>query len=157
MLSERYHGLAYQPLRLAKNMVAADEWTIDSDAARAVAETKSASAALLRRLIKPVFRDRFGLVGENRRGGDWRYVREDGLLTVRLDFGGRTDQLRYSVTATDPASGYRVPLATVEGLLGLTGGWDWIEESSAQESVNLLAEFVETLAALPRQLALEGS
>jgi hypothetical protein len=157
MRSARFSvDLRYQPLRIVKNIVGAglaDEWTFDSESAREAAGIKSATAALLRRLIKPVFLDRFGLVGRNQRGGDWSYEREDGMLKVRLDFGGRSDQLRYWVTATDPRSGHKIVMATYEGLLGLTSGWDWITEDDAPHAVDLLAELVSLIQTLPRELA----
>ena len=144
----------HQPLRLAKNIVGAGlagEWGLDADAAKQLAETKTATATLLRKLIKPLFADRFGLVGRNDRGGNWSYDRAEGSLKVRIDFGGRSDQLRYWVTATDPASGQRVAMATYEGLLGLIGGWDWIVEEEAADAIDLLAELVGLIATLPQR------
>jgi hypothetical protein len=148
-------GARYQSLRLAKNIVGAalaTEWSVDAKTAQQLAETKTATAAQLRKLIKPVFGDRFGLVGRNQRGGDWSYEREDGSLKVRLDFGGRSDQLRYWVTAADSASGKRVAMATYEGLFGLFGGWDWIVEEEAPGAVDLLAELVVVIESLPQKL-----
>ena len=148
-------GGRYQPLRLAKNIVGAGlagESNLDHETAKRLAETRAATAAQLRRLIKPVFNDRFGLVGRSERGGNWSYEREDRPLKVRIDFGGRTDQLRYSVTATDSASGGRVAMASYEGLLGLFGGWDWIVEEEAAGAVDLLAELVGVIEALPQRL-----
>jgi hypothetical protein len=145
----------YQPLRLAKNIVGAGlagESNLDRETAKELVETKAATAAQLRKLIKPVFSDRFGLVGRNERGGNWTYEREDRSLKVRIDFGGRSDQLRYSVTATDSASGGRVAMATYEGLLGLFGGWDWIVEEETAGAVDLLAELVGVIESLPQKL-----
>ena len=159
MLSPRFaSGPSYQPLRLAKNIVGAGlaaDWGLDPEAAQLLAATNAATAAALRKLIKPLFASRFGLVGRNQGGGDWSYERADGTLEVRLDFGGRTDQLRYWVTAVDPSSGVRVVMATYEGLLGLAGGWDWIVEQDAADAVDLLAGFVELIEALPGTLAHE--
>jgi hypothetical protein len=131
-------GARYQPLRLAKNMGVVDD-------------TNAATAAQLRKLIKPVFRDRLGLAGRNERGGNWTYEREDASLKVRVDFGGRTDQLRYAVTAIDAASGRRVAMASYEGLLGLFGGWDWIPEAEAANAVDLLVELVEIVESVPQR------
>jgi hypothetical protein len=148
-------GARYQPLRLAKNIVGAGlagESHLDGETERRLADTNAATATQLRKLIKPVFNDRFGLAGRNERGGNWSYTREDGSLKVRIDFGGRSDQLRYSVTATDPASGGRVAMATYEGLLGLFGGWDWIVEEEAAGAVELLGELVGVVESLPQRL-----
>ena len=145
----------YQPLRLAKNLVGAGlagESNVDAQTAKRLVETKAATAAQLRKLVKPVFGERFRLVGRNERGGNWSYQRDDGSLKVRIDFGGRGDQLRYWVTATDPASGARVGMATYEGLLGLFGGWDWIVEEEAASAVDLLAELVGVIESLAPQL-----
>jgi hypothetical protein len=145
----------YQPLRFAKNIVGAGfagELKLDAETARGLLETKAATATQLRKLIKPVFSDRFGLVGRNERGGNWSYERGDRSLKVRIDFGGRSDQLRYSVTATDSTSGGRVAMATYEGLLGLFGGWDWIVEEEAASAVDLLADLVGVVESLPQKL-----
>jgi hypothetical protein len=148
-------GARYQSLRLAKNVVGAvlaGEWSLDRETAERLAETKTATAAQLRKLIKPVFAERFGLVGRNQHGGDWSYEREDDSLKIRLDFGGRSDQLRYWVTATDSTSRRRVAMTTYEGLLGLFGGWDWIVEDEATDAVDLLAELVAAIESLPQKL-----
>jgi hypothetical protein len=148
-------GGRYQPLRLAKNIVGAGlarESNLDLETAKRLAVTKAATAAHLRRLIKPVFSDRFGLVGRSERGGNWSYERDDRSLKVGIDFGGRSDQLRYWVTATDGASGARVAMATYEALLGLFGGWDSIVEEEAAGAVDLLAELVGVIESLPERL-----
>jgi hypothetical protein len=116
-------------------------------------ETKAATASALRKLIKPVFADRFALVGRNAGGGDWTYERGDGSLVVRIDFGGLSDQLRYRVTATGAESGARLAMATYEGLLGLPSGWDWIVEDEAADAVDLLAELVGVIDELAPRLA----
>ena len=147
-------GARYQPLRLVKNIVGAGlaaESNLDPETAKRLLETNAATAGQLRKLIKPVFADRLGLVGRNERGGNWSYERGDSSLKVRIDFGGRGDQLRYSVTATDPASGVRVAMATYEGVLGLFGGWDWIVEEEAAGAVDLLAELVGVIQSLPQK------
>ena len=148
-------GARYQPLRLARNIIGAglaDQSKIDAETANRLRGTEAATAAQLRKLIKPVFGDRFGLVGRNEHGGNWTYERDDGSLKVRIDFAGRGDQLRYSVTATDTASGRRVAMATYEGLLGLFGGWDWIVEEDAAAAVDLLADLVAVIESLPQRL-----
>ena len=148
-------GARYQSLRLAKNVVGAalaGEWSLDPETSLQLAETRTATAPQLRKLIKPVFAERFDLVGRNQRGGDWSYEREDGSLKVRLDFGGRSDQLRYWVSAADSTSGKPVAMATYEGLLGLFGGWDWIVEAEAPDAVDLLAELVTVIESLPQKL-----
>jgi hypothetical protein len=104
-------------------------------------------------MIKPVFHDRLGLVGRNQRDGDVSYEREDGMLKVRLDFDGSSDQLHYSVTAANPSSGRRIAMATYEGLLGLISGWDWITEDGAPDAVELLVELVNLIQTLPGKLA----
>ena len=160
LLSPRFvSSPRYQPLRLAKNIVGAGlaaDWGLDPEAADALAATKAATAGGLRRLIKPVFASRFDLAARNQGGGDWSYERDDGTLKVRLDFGGRTDQLRYWVTAGDTSSGVRVGMATYEGLLGLAGGWDWIADDDAARAVDLLADFVALIETLPGRLAGES-
>lgn len=152
-------GGVYQPLRVTKNIVGAglaSESNLDPETAERLAETKAATATQLRKLIKPVFSERFGLVARKDRGGNWTYERDDGSLKVRIDFGGRSDQLRYSVTATDPVSRSRVAMATYEGLVGLFGGWDWVVEEEAADAVELLADLVNVIEALAQRLGPDG-
>jgi hypothetical protein len=146
LLSGRFGGAAYQPLRLAKSTVAAglaEEFGFSPEEAAWLAAAKPATAALLRKLIEPVFAARFGLEAESRGSGEVRHVRADEALVVRLDFGGSNDQ-------------FRVALATNEGLLGLFGSWGRIGEDTAPAAVELLAELVTVVAALPARLAASG-
>ena len=113
----------------------------------------AATATRLRKLISPSSAIASGSSPGASGGGNGSYEREDRSPKVRIDFGGRGDQLRYSVTATDPASGGRVAMATHEGLLGLFGGWDLIVEEEAASAVDLLAELVGVIESVPPKLS----
>jgi hypothetical protein len=156
LMSGRFARPRHLGLRLARNAASAglaDQFGFTAEEAAELAATRPATAAQLRKLVAPVLAERFGLCGEKLGGGEWKYTREDGSLAVRLDFGGQGDQLRYRVSARDAASGGRIAFATYEGVLGLFGGWDWIEEAAAPAAVELLAELVALLAELPERLA----
>jgi hypothetical protein len=107
--------------------------------------TATAKANLLRRLIKPAFKQEFGLTAENQGGGEWTYGRsgEDGALLVSLDFGGRGSQLRYDVRIQNKTLHVDTNRLSFETLLGVTCiGWDWITEDSAAVCVSLLIELI---------------
>lgn len=151
----------YMPLRLLKMSVGADksartpeEFAGLPDWIRAADSIETAKAADLRKLLKPVMGE-LGFAGKNGRGGNWVYAKSDERFDykVALDFGGRTDQLRYRV-GLRPKAGPRLAGLSLEGLLGFGNGhWNYIVAEEAQASMRLLGEIVRELIGIPDSFA----
>ena len=120
------------------------------------AETiRPTTAADIRRAVKSAFTEAFGVRVEKRPGGVWRYAGVHGgrPFVVQIDYGGRSDQLRYEVQYVDERTGVRALRLTYERLLGLgLGRWDFVTADNLESSVTLLVEFVGELVALPELL-----
>ena len=147
------------PLRLMKMAVAVDksartpaQFADLPEGIRKIDEVQSAKAATLRKFLKTIFG---GLGFESRSigGGNWIWNRSDDAFacSVALDFGARTDQLRYHVNLAPTGGGPKLGLLSLESMLGFGRGyWNVIVEDEAESSVRLLGEIVEDIAALPR-------
>lgn len=106
----------------------------------------TAKATQIRRLIKPLFREEFGLLPKNMGGGEWMYNPANGtdFLIIHLDFGGIGAQLRYDVDIKDAATNISWRQLLFESILGLTcNGWDWIIEEEAENSCQLLVNLIK--------------
>jgi hypothetical protein len=147
------------PLRLMKMAVGADK-SAQSPAQfaglpkpiRKIDEAQSAQAATLRKLLKSIFGG-LGFEPRNIGGGNWVWNRSDDAFAcnVSLDFGTRTDQLRYHVHLASKGGGPKLGFLSLEGMLGFGNGhWNIIFEHQAEASVRLLGEIVEDIAGLPR-------
>ncbi|MGI8906813.1 MAG: hypothetical protein ACR2IE_10020 [Candidatus Sumerlaeaceae bacterium] len=115
----------------------------------------TAKAADLRKLIKQVFEERFGLVPKKLGGGDWEYRTSEGEaspVVVKIDFGGTwCQQLRYEIDLHRP--GWQLYRLNYERLFGFgSGDWDYITEETAPQAINLLAELVEYVRRLPERM-----
>lgn len=147
------------PLRLMKMAVAVDkgartpaQFADLPEGIHKIDEAQSAKAATLRKFLKTIFG---GLGFESRSvgGGNWIWSRSDDVFTcnVALDFGARTDQLRYHVNLAPKGGGPKLGLLSLESMLGFgRGHWNVIVEHEAESSVRFLGEIVEDIAALPR-------
>jgi hypothetical protein len=119
------------------------------------AETIPTTAADIRRAVKSAFTEAFGVRVEKRPAGVWRYAGVHGRrpFVVQIDYGGRSNQLRYEVQYVDERTGVRAVRLTYEPLLGLgLGRWDFVTADNLESSVSLLVEFVGELVALPELL-----
>ena len=69
---------------------------------------------------------------------------------LRIDYGGRSDQLRYGLSFDDVPTGIRARRLSYEGLIGLGDGhWDFVTADNLSESVLLLAKLVQELVVIP--------
>jgi len=147
------------PLRLMKMAVGADK-SARSPAQFAglpepihkIDEVQSAKAGTLRKLLKTILGG-LGFEPRNVGGGNWVWSRSDDAFpcNVSLDFGARTDQLRYHVHLASNDGGPKLGRLSLEGMLGFGNGhWNVIVEHQAEASVRLLGDIVEDIAGLPR-------
>ena len=148
----------WMPLRWARNLISAartDPMAVsmiaawDPELVERISATESAKAAGLRKAIKPLLAQRFGLKPANSSGGVWTYTREDDPLRLQVDYGGRS-QLRYWVRTPGGPPGFA---ANLEGIFGLMNDWDWIAESETEAAASLLADGVDYVMALSREVA----
>jgi hypothetical protein len=130
---DRYHGV--------------DRGDISPEFEAYANSTKGARAPALRKAVKASLGAALtGLSAETWGGGEWRYAGQiDGrAILVEIDYGGRSAQLRYSMTI----EGTPLKRVSYEGLLALgSGDWDVILEAAIDTSVELLVELVRKLAA----------
>jgi hypothetical protein len=106
----------------------------------------------IRNVVKETFAQRFGARAENRKGGNWRYAgaHHGRPLTVAIDYGGMSDQLRYQVSFDEGAKGIHVRGISYERMLGVgLGHWDSLTADNLAASVALLADLVADLATIP--------
>jgi len=125
--------------------------------AEAIAPT---TAPEIRKVVKPAMADRFGAKPEKASGGEWHYVggTSDGRpFGLWIDYGGRSDQLRYELTYDDARTGISARRLNYEKLLGFgQGNWDFVTAANLQESIALLCDLIDELVALPERLAVSG-
>lgn len=123
---------------------------------RRAASITPTSAAEIRKSMKAVLAERFGATPHNETGGVWHYRggRSAGReFRLSVDYGGRSDQLRYDISYDDERSGIRARRLTYEGLLGFgLGQWDFVTAGNLNESIALLCELVEEMVGLPDRL-----
>jgi hypothetical protein len=149
--------LELMPLRLMRMAAGADKnartpaqfghWP---EEIRRIEEMRTAKAATLRKLLK-VELGGLGFTGTNTGGGGWAWSRtgDARACKVALDFGSRTDQMRYHVHLA-PKGGPGLAFLSLEGLLGFGHGhWNTIVESEAGAAAHLLAEIVEDICRVP--------
>ena len=109
----------------------------------------------LRKRIKSAFMQMFSAKPRNEGGGNWLYEGRlhDSVVTVRIDYGGRSHQLRYEVMVQAHAPAVVLKRLTFESFLGAGfGWWNYITEENLDSSIALLGEFVTYLANLPSRL-----
>jgi len=147
------------PLRLMKMAVGADkaarspaQFANLPEATRKIDEVRSATATTLRKHLKTILGG-LGFESRNSGGGNWSWTRSDDALacSVALDFGARTDQLRYHVHLVPGGGGPKLGSLSLEWMLGFGNGhWNVIVEQQAEASMRLLGEIVEDIAGIPR-------
>jgi len=116
---------------------------------------RSVKAPDLRKLVRPVLRSILSARPSKLGGGDWDYEgtinRSD--VRVRIDYGGRSAQLRYEVAVHSTEPPVTFERAGFEVALGAGhGDWDFIVEENVNDSMALLGELVTYVAELPRRL-----
>ncbi|MGE4095898.1 MAG: hypothetical protein AB7G75_34225, partial [Candidatus Binatia bacterium] len=122
-----------------------------------VQPTKSTA---VRKIVKQMFTERFKVRAENFGGGNWNYFGEyDGQpFKVMIDYGGRSEQLRYWLFYEHKNTGIRAHMLTYEGLLGLGfGHWDFVTADNLQQSISLLCDLLTDLLALPQKFTTHSS
>jgi hypothetical protein len=149
--------LELMPLRLLKMAVGADKNARAPDQfghlpeeLRRIDQLQTAKAATLRKLLRGELGG-LGFSGTNTGGGNWAWSRPGDRCAcdVTLDFGSRTDQMRYHVHLA-PRGGPRLAFLSLEGLLGFGNGhWNTIVESEAEAAVHLLGEIVVDICRVP--------
>ncbi|MFI5380347.1 MAG: hypothetical protein ACHRHE_13690, partial [Tepidisphaerales bacterium] len=103
------------------------------------------NASQIRKVVKVAFTERFAANAESHGGGDWYYsgVCDGRQFKVHIDYGGRSDQLRYEVSYDDPATGIQANRLTYEGMTGMGAGrWDCVTATNLGDAVTLLCELV---------------
>lgn len=113
------------------------------------------TATQIRKAVKTTLAKRFAAHAVNSGGGDWIYsgTHNGCAFDVQIDYGGRSDQLRYGVSYEDPTTGIRASSLTYEEMLGIgLGHWDYITATNLAESVELLSDLVKKLVEIPEKL-----
>jgi len=109
----------------------------------------------IRRVVKQVFRKRFGASAEDLGGGDWRYVANYSGRTfdVSIDYGGNFRQFSYEVQYDDEPTGLHPRRLTYERMLGIDhGSWNYLTADNLAESIEFLCQMLEELVTLPDRL-----
>ena len=128
---------------------------LPDDVARQAAAIVPISAGELRKRLKAALGERFGARPENRGGGDWIYTgrHSERAFSLHIDFGGRSDQLRYEVSYVDSSTGIHANRLNYEGMLGFgLGNWDYVTASTADDAVSHLCDLVARLVSIPDRL-----
>jgi hypothetical protein len=123
--------------------------------ARAAA-IKPTNAKDIRKTVKRAFGERYRCNPINISGGVWKYTGEFASqpVTVRIDYGGQGDQLRYWVELHDAENGIQTKMLNYESLIGMGHGhWDFVTADNLDESVHLLCELIETIVKIPERLS----
>lgn len=125
------------------------------DVIRRAESIQPTKATEIRREVKRVFGQQFKAKAENRQGGNWLYSceYEGRLFQVRIDYAGRSAQLRYELSFDEISAAIRARRLSYEGLLGLGNGeWDFVTADNLSESVSLLVDLVQQLVTIPEKL-----
>ena len=155
-----YSGYRYLGTRLLRSFLAGEKTDprihLPPEVREQAAAIVPTNSREIRKGVRARFKAHFGAKPENLGGGVWRYPGQWGAvaLQVDIDYGGRSDQLRYWVTVHDPARGITLRQISLEALLGLPmqTSWDNVEARNLDASLDLLVELVITCAELPARL-----
>ncbi len=112
-------------------------------------------ASQIRKAVKIAFTERFAATAESQGGGDWCYtgVCDGRQFKARIDYGGRSDQLRYEVFYDDLATGIQANRLTYEGMIGMgCGRWDCVTATNLGAAVTLLCDLVRELVSIPERI-----
>ena len=140
-------------MRRKKGQPPGTEWdrTMDEYAS----SINGAKAPAVRTLVRDLFKQRFRGRSIKGSGGDWMYDGEvrGGRVQMSVDWGGHHAQLRYGLTLETAAGTLRLSRG-FEGALGAGhGDWDFLTEENAAESIALLGDLIEDVAAWPAGLS----
>lgn len=122
---------------------------------RAAEAIRPTTSVKIRKAIHEALRARYGAQAENLGGGNWIYQCTDAHqpFSLSIDYGGRDDQLRYSVFYEHADSGIRAVHLSYERMLGMGfGNWDFVTEDNLNESVMTLCDLVSDLVRIPSRI-----
>jgi hypothetical protein len=175
MQSERFaHGYRYEGVKMTRMMVrdvetvaaitkvrAGLDWQPRDDPPAALVpdpdltHLNPAKAPLLRKLVKQAFTRLFAAEAKKLPGGETGYTGTiDGTkLTVWVDFGSMSAQLRYGVSIPDEQRRIFVSRLSYDDLWITNLGWDYLTEENAAPSIELLCEQISYLAGLTHRIA----
>lgn len=174
MQSERFaHGYRYQGVKMTRMMArdpdtvaavakirAALDWQPRDDPPAALVpdpdlrHLNPAKAPPLRKLVKQAFTRLFAAEAKKLPGGETGFTGAiDGTnLTVWVDFGSMSAQLRYGVSIPDEQHRIFVSRLSCEDLWITNLGWDYLTEENAAASIDLLGEQIVYLAGLTNRI-----
>jgi hypothetical protein len=166
-------GLRYQSIRMAKAMLN------DAQSVAMMQQTRStlsyvprddapmplvndadvtklhpAKAPQLKKLVKPLLQGLLGAKEEKMPGGTMKYdgAFDGTAVKVRVDYAARDVQMIVAVSIPDPERKVVVIGTGYEHFFGMGGGWDYITEENADESVRLLPELLRRLVTLRNEV-----
>jgi hypothetical protein len=150
----------YMGTRLLRSFLAEDRRSLTPslpDEVRRQAEAiVPTSASAIRKAVRARFAELFGATATNLGGSNWRYEGhlQEVTLRVEIDYGGRSDQLRYWVSVYSPARRMILKHLSFEAMMGFPTqtSWDNLEQANLEPSITLLGELVTYCAELPARL-----
>jgi hypothetical protein len=153
----------YMGTRLLRSFLAEDNrsqiYSLPDEVRRQAEAIVPTSASAIRRVVRARFAQLFGTTAINLGGGNWRYEGhfQDIALRVEIDYGGRSDQLRYWVSAFSPIRQITLNRLSFEAMMGFPTqtSWDNLEQGNLYPSIALLGELVTYCAELPARLPIE--
>ena len=171
--SERFaHGYRYEGVKMTRMMVrdpgtvaaiakirATLDWQPRDDPPAALvpdpdlSHLNHAKAPLLRKLVKQVFTQMFAAETKKLPGGETGFTGmiEGTKLTVWVDFGSMSAQVRYGVSIPDE-SRILISRVSYEDLWIPNLGWDYLTDENAPASIELLGEQIVYLAGLTKRI-----
>jgi hypothetical protein len=119
-----------------------------------LAHLNPAKAPLLRKLVKQALVRLFAAETKKLPGGETGFTGtiEGTKLTVWVDFGSMSAQLRYGVSIPDEQRRIFVPRLSYEDLWITNLGWDYLTEENATASIELLGKQIIYLAGLANRI-----
>lgn len=128
---------------------------MSAEAVEAIRAIRPVKAPEIRRVVKLAMTQLFGDVSVSHGGGCWDYSGAYTGMTVcvGIDYGGRSDQLRYEISLGDASRGLQLRGLSYERLMGLSfAHWDCLEQSNLDQSVGLLKELCLYCINMPGRL-----
>src|SRR6266851_982519 len=110
---------------------------------------RPAKSPLLRKLVDATLRPLLPEQGKQA-GGNLLYSGPlgSGVASVWVDFGSIMGQICYGVSVTNTPHTIRMRRLSFEGLWFQHGGWNYLTEENAEQSIALLPELIEYLVRL---------
>ena len=145
-----WQHMGYRNLRMLRRLVIEEPNhslvnDLPPEALTKIQSMETAKAADLRKVAQLAFGQLLGAKPDNKNHGNWVYAGkiENEEVSVHLDYGGRSDQLRYDVRLLRLKPWQKVIGPSYEKLHGFgSGNWDQIEKGSEDQSFALLTELV---------------